>query len=174
MRVRLGVASADEQARSSPVTWHAPEVKRVAGTAFPRFLRALTLAFGVIAGVAAPSLAPAADETPAAFISTIGNDALAEMCSTASLDQKLAYFCQMLSQDFDLDGISRFVLGPNSLRIGFGPFVAHAVLFREWRTAVELIKAARCIWANAGQDAFDPWLARLEDLDEVCRPKVTF
>jgi phospholipid transport system substrate-binding protein len=60
----------------------------------------------------APSLAPAADETPAAFISTIGNDALAEMRSTASLDQKLAYFRQMLSQDFDLDGISRFVLGP--------------------------------------------------------------
>jgi phospholipid transport system substrate-binding protein len=102
----------DEQARSSPVTWHAPAVKRVAGTAFPRFLRALTLAFGVIAGAAAPSLAPAADETPAAFSSTIGNDALAEMRSTASLDQKLAYFRQMLSQDFDLDGISRFVLGP--------------------------------------------------------------
>ena len=102
----------DEQARSSPVTWHAPAVKRVAGTAFPRFLRALTLAFGVIAGAAAPSLAPAADETPAAFISTIGNDALAEMRSTASLDQKLAYFRQMLSKDFDLDGISRFVLGP--------------------------------------------------------------
>ena len=37
----------------------------------------------------------------------------------------------------------------------------------EW--SIELIKAARCIWANAGQDAFDPWLARLEDLDEVCR-----
>jgi hypothetical protein len=39
---------------------------------------------------------------------------------------------------------------------------------------VELIKAARCIWANAGQDAFDPWLARFEDLDDVCRPRVTF
>jgi phospholipid transport system substrate-binding protein len=100
----------DEQAKSSPVT--APAVKRVAGTAFPRFLRALTLSFGVIAGAAPLSLAPAADETPAAFISTIGNDALAEMRSTASLDQKLAYFRQMLSQDFDLDGISRFVLGP--------------------------------------------------------------
>jgi phospholipid transport system substrate-binding protein len=34
------------------------------------------------------------------------------MRSTASLDQKLAYFRQMLSQDFDLDGISRFVVGP--------------------------------------------------------------
>lgn len=80
---------------------------------FPRFVQSLTVAIGVIAGAAAPSLAPAADQTPAAFISTIGNDALAEMRSTASLDQKLAYFGQMLSQDFDLDGISRFVLGPH-------------------------------------------------------------
>jgi len=80
---------------------------------FPRFVRSLTVAIGVITGAAAPSLAPAADQTPAAFISTIGNDALAEMRSTASLDQKLAYFGQMLSQDFDLDGISRFVLGPH-------------------------------------------------------------
>ena len=64
-------------------------------------------------GAAAPSLAPAGDQTPAAFISTIGNDALAEMRSTASLDHKLAYFGRMLSQDFDLDGMSRFVLGPH-------------------------------------------------------------
>jgi len=62
---------------------------------FPRFVRSLTVAIGVITGAAAPSLAPAADQTPAAFISTIGNDALAEMRSTASLDQKLAYFGQM-------------------------------------------------------------------------------
>jgi phospholipid transport system substrate-binding protein len=102
----------DEPDRSSPVTKHAPAVERVAGTAFPTFLRTFTLAFGLITGAAAPSLAPAADQTPVAFISTIGNDALAEMRSTASLDQKLAYFGQMLSQDFDLDGISRFVLGP--------------------------------------------------------------
>ena len=37
---------------------------------------------------------------------------------------------------------------------------------------MEPIKAARCICANAAQDAFDLWLARLEDLDEVCRPRV--
>ena len=102
----------DEPDRSSPVTRHARAGERVADTVFPTFLRTFTLAFGLITGAAAPSLAPAADQTPVAFISTIGNDALAEMRSTASLDQKLAYFRQMLSQDFDLDGISRFVLGP--------------------------------------------------------------
>jgi phospholipid transport system substrate-binding protein len=102
----------DEQERSSPVTWHARAVKGLARTASPRFLRAFTFAFGVIAGAAAPSLAIATGQTPAEFISTIGNDALAEMRSVASLDQKLAYFRQMLIQDFDLEGISRFVLGP--------------------------------------------------------------
>lgn len=99
--------------RSSRVSPHARTVERVTGTAFPQFLRTFTLAFGVIAGAADPSLAPAADQTPAAFITTIGNDTLGEMRSTASLDEKLAYFNQMLSQDFDLDGISRFVLGPH-------------------------------------------------------------
>jgi phospholipid transport system substrate-binding protein len=34
------------------------------------------------------------------------------MRSAASLDQKGAYFRQVLHQDFDMDGISRFVLGP--------------------------------------------------------------
>jgi phospholipid transport system substrate-binding protein len=102
----------DEPDRSSPATWHVRALERVAGTAFPRFLRTCTLILGVLAGAAAPSLAPAADQTPSTFISAIGNDTLAEMRSTASLDQKLAYFRQMLSQDFDLDGISRFVLGP--------------------------------------------------------------
>lgn len=99
--------------RSSRVAPHARAVERITGIAFRPFLRTFTLAVWVIAGAAAPSLAPAADQTPAAFITTIGNDTLAEMRSTASLDQKLAYFRQMLSQDFDLDGMSRFVLGPH-------------------------------------------------------------
>jgi len=81
--------------------------------------------------------APAADETPAAFISTIGNDALAEMRSTASLDQKLAYFRQMLSQDFDLDGISRFVLGPY-WRTASPEQQAHVALLG-WDSAAEMI-----------------------------------
>jgi len=68
----------------------------------------------MIAGAAAPSLATAADETPAEFIQTGANDVFAEMRSAASLDQKEAYFRQLLRQDFDMDGISRFV----SARIG--------------------------------------------------------
>ena len=102
----------DEPDRSSPVTWHGGMVKRVAGTTFPRFLRALTLAFAVTGSAAAPSLGIAAGETPAEFIQTLGKDLLADIRSAASLDQKEAYFRQMLRQDFDMDEIARFVLGP--------------------------------------------------------------
>lgn len=75
-------------------------------------LMTVTLAFGVIAGAAAPSLSMAADETPTEFIRSGGKELFAEMRSAASLDQKLAYFGQLLRQDFDMDGIARFVLGP--------------------------------------------------------------
>jgi phospholipid transport system substrate-binding protein len=87
-------------------------VKRVASTTFPWFARALALAFAVIAGAAATPLANSAGETSAEFIQTLGKDLLAEMSSAASLDQKEAYFHQMLRQDFDMDEIARFVLGP--------------------------------------------------------------
>src|ERR1700747_3332515 len=97
--------------KSSPAAWHASAVKRVAGVASPRFLKAFTVAIGVIAGATAPSLATAADKTPAEFIGTGANDVLAEMRSAASLDEKEAYFGQVLRQDFDMDGISRLVLG---------------------------------------------------------------
>jgi phospholipid transport system substrate-binding protein len=102
----------DEQDGSSLVTTHDGAVKGMAGTAFSRFVRALAVAIGVIAGAAAPSLATAAGETPAEFISTGANNVFAEMRSAASLDQKEAYFRQILRQDFDMDGIARLVLGP--------------------------------------------------------------
>ena len=102
----------DEKDGSSPVTPHVGAVRGVADAAFPRFVRALTTAIGVIAGAAVPSLVTAADKTPAEFIRNGANDVLAEMRSAASLDEKEAYFRQVLRQDFDMDGISRLVLGP--------------------------------------------------------------
>jgi phospholipid transport system substrate-binding protein len=66
----------------------------------------------VIVGVlVTPSLA-AAGEDPADFIRVLGNQGLEVIRSSATLDQKATYFHQMLRQDFDLTGISRFVLGP--------------------------------------------------------------
>jgi phospholipid transport system substrate-binding protein len=66
----------------------------------------------VIAGISAPPRPVAAGQTPAEFISVIGADVLQEMRADVPLAQKEDYFRQMLHQDADLDGISRFVLGP--------------------------------------------------------------
>jgi phospholipid transport system substrate-binding protein len=55
---------------------------------------------------------PVAAETPAEFVSVIGVDVLQEMRADVPLAQKEGYFRRMLRQDADLDGISRFVLGP--------------------------------------------------------------
>jgi phospholipid transport system substrate-binding protein len=56
---------------------------------------------------------PAAAETdPAQFISSLGNQTIEVLHDNTSLHQKQTYFHQLLSQDFDLLGISRFILGP--------------------------------------------------------------
>jgi phospholipid transport system substrate-binding protein len=60
----------------------------------------------------AQSLPAAAETDPAEFIGTFGNQALETLRDSSSLHQKQACFHQLLSQDFDLLAISRFVLGP--------------------------------------------------------------
>jgi phospholipid transport system substrate-binding protein len=87
-------------------------VKAVVSTAFARFVKGFALALAVIAGISAPPRPVAAGQTPAEFISVIGADVLQEMRADVPLAQKEDYFRQMLRHDADLDGISRFVLGP--------------------------------------------------------------
>jgi phospholipid transport system substrate-binding protein len=97
---------------SSGVAEHESAVKSATSSALARFVKGFALALALFAGVSAAPR-PVAAETPAEFINILGTDVLAEMRSYASLDQKEAYFRQMLSQDADLEGISRFVLGPS-------------------------------------------------------------
>ncbi len=87
-------------------------VKPVVGTAVAWFVKGFALALAVIAGISAAPRPVAAGQTPAEFISVIGADVLQEMRADVPLAQKEDYFRQMLHQDADLDGISRFVLGP--------------------------------------------------------------
>ena len=108
----LRVRPRDQQGSSSDVRQHQSAAKPVASTRFARFASSSTLALAMIAGLAAASPPAVAGESPAEFIRIVGKQALAEMRSYAPLPQKEAYFRQMLQQDFDLDGISRFVLGP--------------------------------------------------------------
>jgi len=66
----------------------------------------------LIAGVSAASGPVAAGQSPAEFINVIGADVLQEMRADVPLAQKEDYFRQMLRKDADLEGISRFFLGP--------------------------------------------------------------
>jgi phospholipid transport system substrate-binding protein len=87
-------------------------VKPAVSTALARFVKGFALALAVIAGVSAAPRPVVAGQSPGEFISVIGADVLQEMRADVPLAQKEDYFRQMLRQDADLDGISRFVLGP--------------------------------------------------------------
>jgi phospholipid transport system substrate-binding protein len=70
------------------------------------------MALAVIAGALLMPRFAAAGEDAADFIRLLGNQGLAVIRSSATLDQKATYFHQLLRQDFALTAISRFVLGP--------------------------------------------------------------
>jgi phospholipid transport system substrate-binding protein len=95
-----------------------------------KIARVVTIALVTIAGVLATPSLDAAGEDPANFIRTLGNQGLAVIRSSATLDQKAAYFHQMLHQDFALGNISHFVLGPYWR-------VASGVQRREFRSLFE-------------------------------------
>ncbi len=67
---------------------------------------------GLIAAWSIPVSSRATDNAAPQFIQSLGNQALQVIRSDLQPPQKLAYFHQMLNQDFDMRGISQFVLGP--------------------------------------------------------------
>ena len=75
--------------------------------------RNIAVAVAMVAGLTWAPLPAAADDAPTAFIGSLGQQALSVIRRPdVSLDGKTAYFRQLLRQDFDIPGISRFVLGP--------------------------------------------------------------
>jgi phospholipid transport system substrate-binding protein len=64
-----------------------------------------------VAGILTAPDPARADASSADFIGALANQGLAVIRSTAGIDQKAAYFHQMLRQDFDLVRLSRFGLG---------------------------------------------------------------
>lgn len=76
------------------------------------YARSLVVA-AVIAGLSWTPRPAAAKDVPAAFIGSLGDQALSVIRRPdLSLSGKAAYFRQMILQDFDMPGIARFVLGP--------------------------------------------------------------
>lgn len=64
----------------------------------------------VVACVLLPAR-PAAAADPAAVITSLGNEALTVLGKNVDPRQRVARFRQLFSQDFDVPGIARFVLG---------------------------------------------------------------
>jgi phospholipid transport system substrate-binding protein len=75
-----------------------------------RFL--MTAGFMLFAGPVAAASPAVADTGPAEFVRTLGNTALEVIRANTTASQKLAFFHQLLQQDFDVPGIAQFVLGP--------------------------------------------------------------
>ena len=68
--------------------------------AFVKLARVVTIALAVIAGVLLTPRFAAAAEDPADFIRILGNQALAVIRSSATLDQKTTYFHQIAPPGF--------------------------------------------------------------------------
>ena len=92
----------------------APSSRRAAASrGHIQHARTLAVAFAVVAGLAWAPLPAAADDAPTAFINSLGQQALTVIRRPdVSIDGKTTYFRQLLRQDFDMTGISQFVLGP--------------------------------------------------------------
>ena len=103
------LALRDSQNRSERLT---RREKPAASTGLATLAKGVVLALAVIAGLSGAPHSAVADETPVAFIRTLGDQAVSVLRSNMPLPNKAYYFDQMVRQDFDLTGIARFVLGP--------------------------------------------------------------
>jgi len=74
-------------------------------------LRTVAVILVVAPGAVAAAGSDTVAQTPVQFITVLGNRGLEVIRSAASIPEKTTYFHQMLKQDFDLPGMSRFVLG---------------------------------------------------------------
>lgn len=115
-------------------------------TAPARLAGSLAVALAIGAGMAP---AATAAEAPADFVRMLGAQAFAVLRSDAPIDRKAAYFHRILRRDFDLDGISRFVLGPYW-------HVANAVQRREFCRLLEdyIVRVDGAWLANYGGESF--------------------
>src|SRR6202047_2453231 len=78
-----------------------------------RFAKGLAMAFALLTAVSAGFNSAIADDAPVAFIRALGDQALSVINRRdMSPGSKSDYFGRLIRQDFDLPGISRFVLGP--------------------------------------------------------------
>jgi phospholipid transport system substrate-binding protein len=103
------VAQHDPQNRSMRL---ARRDKQTASAALAMLAKGFVLILAVIVGLSAAPAPATADGAPIDFIRALGDQAVSVLRSNMPLTTKATYFDQMVRQDFDLTGISRFALGP--------------------------------------------------------------
>jgi phospholipid transport system substrate-binding protein len=81
-------------------------------TSLVKLVKTIAAAVLLSAGILMVPGTAAAGQSPADFIRVLGTQGLDVIRSNMTLNDKAAYFRQLLRQDFDLTGICRFVLGP--------------------------------------------------------------
>jgi phospholipid transport system substrate-binding protein len=108
MTMAFGSVKSLEQQSPSCATRCAGAAKTAA-----RFAKGLAMAFALLTAVSAGFNSAIADDAPVAFIRALGDQALSVINRRdMSPGSKSDYFGRLIRQDFDLPGISRFVLGP--------------------------------------------------------------
>jgi phospholipid transport system substrate-binding protein len=81
-------------------------------TSLVKLAKTVAAAVLLSAGISMAPGTAAAGQSPTDFIRVLGTQGLDVIRSNMTLNDKAVYFHQLLRQDFDLDGMSRFVLGP--------------------------------------------------------------
>ena len=120
MTEQIQVATADFSGGSPGHDKDAPNAKPhgdagipVLGYSFVRFAKCLAFALVMITGISTAPFDAAAEDPPITFIRVLGAQALGVIHRhDLPSPSKMSYFGELVRQDFDLSGISRFVLGP--------------------------------------------------------------
>jgi phospholipid transport system substrate-binding protein len=95
---------------------------------FPRAMAAALLAVACLAGLARG----AAAQDAGSFIANLGNQAIQVLGPSVPAAQRTAHFRQIFASDFDLQGASRFVLGPAGRNLNPEQQQEFQTLFRDY------------------------------------------
>lgn len=118
-------------------------------------LHAVGIVLMMLCLAAAPRGAAAQDAT--SFISSLGTRGLQALSPSLSEAQKEAGFRQLLDNNFDLAGISRFVLGPYARVMSPAAQQEFRPLFRDYLTRVYVTRLSRYADAPFRVTGSRPW-----------------
>lgn len=96
------------------------------------FPSAVAAAFLMVAGLFVAPQGALAQQDPSQFIQNLGTQGIQALGPSVPMAQRAARFRQLLESDFDLAGITRFVLGPSGRNMTPEQQQEFATLFRDY------------------------------------------